>query len=106
MRFSSQSISCELIPSRALVSRIECRQCEPVALEQLFNNLLLQILGVILRRFVFLPLVEVESECVFMRECTDEENTALHKQVIGRLINGAIQCEVDQLIKPVRGGEA
>ena len=77
-----------------------------MAFQQLFNNLLLQILGVILHRFVFLPLVEVESECVFVGECTDEEYTALHKQVICRLINGTIQCEVDQLVKPVRGGEA
>lgn len=107
MRFSSQSISCELIPSRALVSRIECRQCEPVALEQLFNNLLLQILCVILCHFVFLPIVEVESERVLMREGTaDEEDTALHKQVIGRLINRTIERKVDQLVETMRGGEA
>ena len=107
MRFSRQSISCELIPSRALVSRIESRQCKPVALKQLFNNLLLQILGVILCRFVFLPIVEVESERVLMREGTaDQEDTALHKQVVGRLINWTIKREVDQLVETVRRGES
>jgi hypothetical protein len=42
-----------------------------------------------------------------MREGTaDEEDTALHKQVIGRLINGAIERKMDQLVETVRGGEA
>ena len=78
-----------------------------MALDQLFNNLLLQILCVILCRFVFLPIVEVESERVLMREGTaDEEDTALHKQVIGRLINGTIEHKVDQLVETMRGGEA
>ena len=78
-----------------------------MALEQLFNNLLLQILCVILCRIVFLPIVEVESERVLMREGTaDEEDTVLHKQVIGRLINGTIERKMDQLVETVRGGEA
>ena len=42
-----------------------------------------------------------------MREGTaDEEDTTLHKQVVGRLINRTIEREVDQLVETMRGGEA